>query len=101
MIIRAGETGASLENVDDLRSFKVVATEGATLQLGQAGRRDGDVVWVSEPWLRAQTAQRPAEWRDGFEKMVGFAKSKGWYAEAQEGQPPAIRAHIEWSGARA
>jgi hypothetical protein len=97
MIIRVGAEGASLGDADDLKSFKVVAPRAASFALGDAGRRDGDVVWVSEAWLRASTAEMPQAWRDGFEKMVAFARSKGWYTEAQDGQPAAIRAHIEWA----
>ncbi len=99
MIIRVGAAGAALENVDDLKSFKVVAARDAAFALGDAGRRDGEVVWVSEAWLRRSTANQPQEWRDGFEKMVAFARSKGWYSEAQNGEPAAIRAHIEWADA--
>lgn len=99
MIIRINANGASLENADDLKSFKVVAAREAPFALGDAGRRDGEVVWVSEAWLRRNTADRPQDWRDGFEKMVAFAKSKGWYADAEGGQPAAIRAHIEWADA--
>ena len=97
MIIRIHANGASLEDKEDLKSFKVVAARGASFDLGEAGRRDGDVVWVSEAWLRQNTAERPAEWQAGFEKMVAFAQSKGWYAQAKDGQPAAIRAHIEWA----
>ena len=97
MLIRVNEAGASLEDADDLKSFKVVAPRDASFILGDAGRRDGDVVWVSESWLRANTADRPADWQTGFGKMVAFAQSKGWYSEAQDGKPAAIRAHIEWA----
>ncbi len=98
MIVEIKGGQVTLTEADDLKAFKVAAPTAARTDgtlattLSSIGRLDGDVVWVSEAWLRGETAGRPADWIVGFEKMLAFAKSKGWY-DAATG---AVRAHIEW-----
>jgi hypothetical protein len=96
MIIRVQGGRVSLEDIDTLTAFKVAATEsdraGLGAALAPAGRFDGEHAWISEFWVRKSAAGRPPEWTAGFEKMLTFARSKGWYDDASA----AIRAHIDW-----
>ena len=100
MIIRVRAEGAVLEEIDNLRAFKVVAPvtlRGApafAIAIAGIGRLDGEAVWVSEKWLREQAGEQPTAWAPDFEKMLTFAKTKGWYDDASK----AVRAHVEWQG---
>jgi hypothetical protein len=56
---------------------------------------EGDTyVWVEDAWLRRELAgaRLAPEWEPQYEKMVHYARSKGWVREG----PLAIRAHISW-----
>jgi len=97
MMIRvARDLSVRLEAAEDLKRFKLVVegdTAGETLQraLGEAGRLDGEHVWVSPAWLRRASGRATdADWLRGFDAMVAFAAKQGWVDEAG-----AIRAHIE------
>lgn len=94
MIVRAKAGRVTLEDIDNLRAFKVVAERSPDLAqtVQPAGRLDGDAVWVSEAWLRRQAQGKPAAWASDFEKMLDFAETKGWFDETAR----AVRAHIEW-----
>jgi hypothetical protein len=56
-----------------------------------AGHRAGDDVAISVQWLRQRTAERPAEWQDGFQKMLDYAATKGWMDDART----VVTAHVE------
>lgn len=85
----------SLEDADNFKAFKVVAATASdealrtALAEAGAGRLDGEHVWVSADWLRAQ-AGGSAEWGKNFEGLLAFAGSKGWLDDQG-----AVRAHIE------
>ena len=93
MIIAVDASGkVSLQEADNFRGFKVVASLSDKTKLGEvlksAGRYDGEHAWITKAWLIQQAPKDP-NWRNEFDKMVAFAQSKGWV----EGD--AIRAHVE------
>ena len=96
MIVRVHSDGVALEDIDTLTAFKVAAPEKLRVRLdealGPAGGFDGEHAWISEAWLRKITADRPLEWGVGFEKMLAFARTKGW-VDPSSGR---VRAHVEW-----
>jgi hypothetical protein len=98
MIIRVRGGAAVLEEVDNLRAFKVTAPAALrgdpafAKALTAAGRLDREAVWVSETWLLEQAGEQPVAWVADFEKMLAFARTKGWYDEVSK----AVRAHVEW-----
>src|SRR5690606_34208926 len=100
MYVRVSEAaGPTLEDPEDLTRFHVEApsAEPAWLAgaLAGAGRVDGAPeghVWVDTAWLRSQAAalDLPAGWPEGFEGMLGYARSKGWL----DAEGAAIQAHV-------
>ena len=96
MIVRVHGEGVGLEDLDMLTEFKVVAPETLRGCIGQAlapaGRFDGEHAWISEVWLRKTTAGQPETWGVGFEKMLAFARVKGWF----DPSTGAVRAHVDW-----
>ena len=96
MIIRIAGAAARLEDVENLKGFKVVADSAdptaLSAALAVAGRLDGEHAWINEAWLRANTASQGADWQANFEKMLAYAQSKGWIENGS------IRAHIERPG---
>jgi hypothetical protein len=62
---------------------------GGALASAGAGRLDGDHAFIDTDWLRAN-APDDAAWPEGFTKMLGYARSKGWLDDRG-----AIQAHIE------
>lgn len=97
MIVLVRDGRVSLDDIDNLRAFKIVAPAaakpGLAAALGLAGRFDGEAGWISEAWLRRETSAQPAAWAADFEKMLAFAKTKGWYDHPSQ----TVRAHIEWT----
>jgi hypothetical protein len=96
MIVAIDASGTvTLEEPDNFRGFKVTSAiadrERLAKALTPAGRYDGEHAWISKDWLIANGGTNAA-WRDGFDKMIGFAQSRGWI----EGN--AIRAHVEMAG---
>jgi hypothetical protein len=94
MIIAIDKSGAvSLQEASDFKGFKVTTPIGdsdfLTRALGPAGRYDGSHAWISQDWLIAQGKAHGGGWREGFDKMAGYARSKGWIENG------AIRAHVE------
>ena len=87
-----------LEDVDNFKAFKVVARfrradySSLAVALKNAGRIDGDHVWIYESWIRGYGAAKTAGWNDQFRSFVEFASSRGWY----NAQDLSIRAHIDW-----
>ena len=57
--------------------------------LASAGRYDGEHAWIEQGWLTRQGEAYGSAWREGFDKMAGYAQSKGWIENG------AIRAHVE------
>ena len=96
MLIRVTRAATTLEAAADLKRFKLVVEDGLAgpalaAALGEAGRLEGEHVWVSPDWLRAASGlAADPDWTAGFAQMVGFAAKQGWVNDAG-----AIRAHIE------
>ena len=97
MIIEYSTMGLRLLEPNDFHKFKVV------LRAPLASSRpliDG-VTFVDDDnaLVRVNVAPRlpgvpdNAEWRQGYDQMVGAARSHGWIDEASG----AIRAHVEWA----
>jgi hypothetical protein len=57
---------------------------------GYGGEMSGDYAWLSREWLRIRGDRG---WRAEFDKMISFAKSKGWVDEESD----RVRAHINWA----
>jgi hypothetical protein len=82
---------ATLEDPDNFKAFKVVASAGAPDSAFAAfGRLDGDHAWVDPAWLKANGRPDDANWLAGLDKMLGYAKGAGWLDDTG-----AVRAHIE------
>ena len=86
---------ARLTDADNFRAFDVQLSPGANVDdlaagAAAAGRLDpdGEHIWVSPDWIRAQ-AKGGTDWAAGFEKMLVFAAKSGWMDA--EGL---VRAHI-------
>ena len=95
-----------LDEPDDCRRFHVAALvaakhgEAGPDRLGQvladhqAGRREGDDVWVQVEAVRRLAAGRVGvTWERDFAAMLEFARDKGWL----DASGKAIRAHVEWT----
>ncbi len=99
MIVVAEGGAARLEEAENLKGFNLLArySEGDLDSVGaalaDAGRVGDGHAWIDEAWLRTAAGPRDAAWKSDFDKMVAFAKSKGWYDEPTR----SIRAHIEWA----
>ncbi len=72
------------------------AATSARLAKALAGRADIDGAehaWLNEAAIvELSGLGRDTGFRAGFDKMLGFAESKGWV----RGKPRQIRAHIVW-----
>jgi hypothetical protein len=93
MFVKVSVAGATLEDVDNFKAFKVISDatpEHREPVLAAIGRIDGDHVWIDSAWLRRNGRPDDALWLAGFEKMAAYAKGAGWIDEHG-----AIRAHIE------
>jgi hypothetical protein len=66
---------------------------GHALVDADAGRVEGDDAFVDVGAVRQLASGRVgASWADDFEKMLGYARSKGWLDETGS----SIQAHVEW-----
>jgi hypothetical protein len=94
----ASGTGPALLAPGDFGSFKVSIRGGddreqaARALAGVGDWVDDGHVAVSPDAVRglAGDAAAAAEWEEGFDAMLAYAKSKGWIVDG------AIRAHVEW-----
>lgn len=83
-----------LEDAANFRAFKVVCTSprgDCKSAFAEAGRLDGDHLWVDPDWIRAN-GPSGEPWAAGLAKMIAYADSAGWVDDRG-----AIRAHIEQS----
>jgi hypothetical protein len=80
MRLHAALTAQSLTEAGVFTDFRVTAVRP-------------DHVWVTQDEVVALAGELAADpdWQAGFEKMVAFARSRGWI-DAQG----RIRAHVEW-----
>lgn len=93
-----GGTSIALENPDDFTAFAISRGQGLTAErlssaVARLGRPEGNGhVHVSVEALTDLAGARAEneEWRAGLEKMIAYARSKGWVDEHG-----GIRAHIE------
>lgn len=99
--VEPGDEGAvELREADDLTSLKVVAAGPEDWAALAAALRGTATVEPPHAWLGLDAlaglsgrGDDPA-WRDGFAKMVDYARSHGWVAE----DGSSVRAHVEWAG---
>lgn len=87
----------SIEDVDNLRAFEVEsalppAAVDAKLRESGLGYVDGEHAWITAAILADMGGALSADpsWREGFDAMVAYARSKGWWDESSQ----AIRAHL-------
>lgn len=93
--------GATLRDPDNYSELKAVAQApearrtSDALDLSQfATRWDANHIWIRLDWLRAASgAGSSREGAHSFEKMIEYARGKGWV----DGAPEAVRAHLDWS----
>jgi hypothetical protein len=79
--------------VDNFRAFAVVVTGEPDLGAGLdgLGAVDGDHVFLDPEGVKRLAGERAAgDWGANFDKMIEFARSKGWVDELGR-----VRAHIE------
>ena len=99
MIVITERGEARLGDVANLKAFKLVAVDrdggfdAAAQALQGAGYIMDGAGWIHVDCLRCHSAPSDEAWCAGFEAMLQFARSKGWYDETRN----AIRAHIEWA----
>lgn len=92
---------ATLRDPGNYSELKAVAQAPAAphasdeLDLAQfATRWDATHIWVRLDWLRATSgADASPERSRSFDKMIEYARGKGWV----DGAPEAVRAHLDWS----
>lgn len=88
---------AVLRDADNFRGFKVVAPAGSDLAALAAanpqlvtGLQGEDHLWLL---VAAVAALGPeGEWRQGYDRMIAFAASKGWLRHEDR----EVAAHVEW-----
>lgn len=90
----------SIDDVDNVRAFEVEtdlasATVDAKLRESGLGYVAGGYAWITATTLAdmAGVLSTDPSWRQGFDEMVAFAQSKGWWDESSQ----AIRAHLTTS----
>lgn len=94
----SGNLTGELCDAFDLKQFSVHVGEGCPadavakwLAEAGAGHPAGEDVAINVQWLRARTAEHPAEWQEGFQQMLEYASTKGWMDEART----VVMAHVE------
>jgi hypothetical protein len=92
----------TLAEPDDLKSFKVLARapdpepEGLARALEGVGAISPDGhAFIDVDAVRRLAGERAKdpEWREGFDGMLAYARSKGW----MDPSGTAIQAHVEWT----
>lgn len=97
----AKDGGVALHDIENFRGFHVAsawpraerARAAEALEAAGAGLMpNGDHAWIDPAWLIRSGQALGSAWREQFDAMLAFARSKGW-TDAQSG---AIRGHVEW-----
>lgn len=89
--------GVTLRDPDNYSELKAVAQTAPhasdALDLSQfATRWDATHIWIRVDWLKAASgAESSRERIRSFEKMIEYARGKGWV----DGAPEAVRAHLD------
>ena len=100
MHVEIATDGVRIGDAGNLRALDVRCEPGVDLAaaLGSFGEvtDDGQHVWLLIDELRTRAGASVAaveldDWRDGFDAMVTFARSKGW--TSVDGRR--VRAHVE------
>jgi hypothetical protein len=97
MYVRVTPGGVSLEEPEDTRSFRVSLARPAEdldliLRAAGWGMTDGDDALVEVEVLRQAASGRvSASWNDNFEKMIDYARGRGWLSADER----FVRAHVE------
>tara|TARA_B100000902_G_scaffold104014_1_gene106240 strand:- start:3337 stop:3645 length:309 start_codon:yes stop_codon:yes gene_type:complete len=91
------ENTATIHESEVLTSFEIRSLENDPKQIvsimgNESSVADDNHVWVSIAWVLQQVEHKHnADWKQQFEKMIGYANSKGWLNEKQTH----LQAHIE------
>jgi hypothetical protein len=96
--------GPQLREASDFTAFKLVVAGGRDVALVRQALRgvaevvDGEHAMIAADQLEslAGALAASAEWQEKFAGMLGYARSKGWVADAAD--TTRIQAHIEWEG---
>ena len=95
--LAAAPPAVTLQDAEDLRAFKVLATGGedpaaVASALQGVGRMAPDGHAFIDPGaVRRMAGERDAPWRDSFAQMLAYAGTKGWLDDQG-----AIQAHVEY-----
>jgi hypothetical protein len=97
---RGDPAPVALRDPDDCAKIHVevigphdVAALGHALVDADAGRVDGEDAFIDIGAVRQMASGRVGDsWAGDFEKMLGYARSKGWIDETGS----SIQAHVEW-----
>ncbi|MBT95016.1 MAG: hypothetical protein CL431_03500 [Acidimicrobiaceae bacterium] len=95
--ISVSENQATIHQSEILNTFEIRSSEPDPEEIiriigNKSTIIDSDHIWVSITWILNQVQhQHDSEWKEQFENMVSYAKSKGWVNESQTH----LQAHIE------
>lgn len=92
MYVRVDESGVALVDVTNFRAFSVAVHGDRDLgtALDGVGVVDGEHAFLDVGEVKRLAGEQTPEWGAEFDKMIEFARSKGWVDEAGR-----VRAHIE------
>lgn len=98
MYVEVRSTGeASVVDVENLRELAVrahgVDIDGisAALQANGIGAVEGDHAWLDVERLRRSGPADLAQWTEGFDGMISYARKQGWLSV----DGSSVRAHLE------
>lgn len=95
--ISISENQATIHESEILNSFDIRSSELDPQEIikiigNESSVADNDHIWISIAWILSQLQhQHDSEWREQFENMITYAKSKGWVNEDHTH----LQAHIE------
>jgi hypothetical protein len=93
MYVEVSGSGVGLGDVDNFGAFAVVVEgeQDLGVRLAGLGVVEGEHVYFDAEAVKGLAGERASgEWGVGFDRMVEFARSKGWVDGAGR-----VRAHIE------
>lgn len=97
MYIRVADGGVSLEEPEDTRKFSISVAASSedldrVLRASGWGMTDGAAALIDvEMVRRAASGHVSARWRDDFEIMIDYARSRGWLSPDER----FVRSHVE------
>lgn len=89
------DTVANSIVLSDAENFRALDAEiegplRKAVEVDGIAHQDDNHVWIDIETLAALSGVQPADWRERFDKMIDYARSKGWVDDSVG----AVRAHI-------